>query len=142
MHPFKDVLHRTWLATTLFVAASATMWCLWMDWEEVGRHLPWTLFVSPVIWWFAVGRHRRPHLLRGIAAGALTGLSTQLVLPHWPRLWELLSHRGEGDGDAQIAAAASMVVYLMIGAVALLMGALIGLLATAIERRMSEAPNS
>jgi hypothetical protein len=96
-----------------------------------------TLFLSPVIWWAAIGKKRPPHLLRGLAAGALTGLVTQIA-PHMPFIWPLLSHRGTGDGEDQAIAVASVVVYLMIGSGALMVGALVGLVATAIERRTQE----
>ena len=132
-----NVLRRTWLATVLLVFGTSMIWWRLLDWEEVRRHALWTILFAPPIWWLMVGRLRTPGLLRGALAGALTSVVTQL-LPHLPMIWALLSHRGEGDGDAQIAAGASMVVYLAIGLCALLVGAVIGILALFIERRTQQ----
>jgi len=130
-------LRRTWLPTSLFVLVTSTMWWRLLDLEEVRRHVPWTILLAPIIWWLMVGRLRSPGLVRGALAGALTGVVTQL-LPHLPMIWGLLSHRGEGEGEAQIAAGASMAVYLAIGSCALLVGAVIGIVALSIERRTQQ----
>ncbi len=134
MHSLMGVLRRTWLATTLLVAVSTAVWWMWIDWDTARLHLLPTLILSPVLWWLVVGQKRPPHLLRGLVAGALTGLLTQMV-PHARYVWPLLIHRGMGDGEAQMMATASTVFYVLIASGALLMGAVIGLLATAIERR-------
>jgi hypothetical protein len=136
MPALMNVLRRTWLATALFALVASMMWWI-LDWEEVRRHVPWTLLVAPMVWWFIVGRLRSPGLFRGAIAGALTGVVTQL-LPHVPGIWGLLSHQGEGEAEAQIAAGASMAVYLAIGSCALLLGAVTGIVALSIERRTQQ----
>lgn len=137
MHAIMNVLRRTWLATTLFVVVSTTVWWKWLDWGAARDHLFSTLFLSPVIWWLAIGRKHPPRLLRGLAAGALTGLLTQ-ILPDMPTLLPVLAHPGAGDGEAQAAAVATLVVYLMIASGAIAMGGLIGLVTTTIERRVQQ----
>jgi hypothetical protein len=131
------MLRGTVLATALFVLVSTVLWWLRLDWEEARRHLPWTVFASPAIWLATVGWHRRPRLVHAIGAGALTGLLTQLVMPHFSAICGLFSNRGTGDGEVQLAAIAIAGVFFVIGSVALLLGAIIGLLTTSIERRMS-----
>ena len=137
MRALMKVLRRTWLATTLFVLVSTLIWWKWLDWESAREHLLPTLFVSPLIWWVAVGRQHSARLVRGVVAGAITGLLTQL-LPDLPTIWGLLSHPGAGDGEAQAIAVASVVVFVMIGGGAALIGAVIGLVTAAIERRTQE----
>src|SRR6185295_530637 len=96
MHALMNVLRRTWLATTLLVIVSTTFWWQWLDWESAREYLLPTLFLSPVIWWATIGKRRPPPLRRGLVAGALTCLVTQMA-PSAPYIWQWLAHRG-GDG--------------------------------------------
>src|SRR5262245_202300 len=137
MHAVLNVLRRTWLATTLFVIASAGIWWKLLDWDTAWVHLLPTLILSPVIWWATIGRRRPPHLLRGIAAGAIVGFLTQLV-PHVPYIWPLIANPGKSNGDEQLAAMVAVDAYLMIGAVALVVGGLVGLVATAIDGKIQQ----
>jgi hypothetical protein len=126
-------LRRTWLATTLFVVTSVAIWWKWLDWKAAQEHLPPTLLLAPVFWWALVARKRRPAPLRGLVAGALIGAVTQ-ILPHVRFLWPYLSHPRAGDGDDQAASFAVVGVSLMIASCALVIGAVVGLLAVAIQR--------
>ena len=134
MHALMNVVRRTWLATTLFAVVSTAIYWKWLDWEAAREHLLPTLILAPVIWWTMVGRKNPPHPIRGLAAGALTGFLAQMV-PDMPTLWGLLSQRGKGDGEDQAIAIASAVFFLLLGAGGLMVGGLVGLLATAIDRR-------
>jgi hypothetical protein len=124
---------RTWLPTSLFVMASITIWWAFLDWDTARDHLVPTLLLSPVIWWIVVGHKRPIHLLRGLAAGALVGLITQIV-PHLPYLIPLSFKPGAGDGEEQAAAMVSMVIYLTIGFCAAVVGAFVSLVVMAIDR--------
>lgn len=133
MRRFVMALRGALLATTLFVVASTTIWWKWLDWEEARKHLLPTLLASPVIWWVGIGRKHPPRPLRGIVAGALGGLLTQL-LPHLPMLLNILSQRGTGDGEDQAVATMSVVIYLTIGFTALLVGGILGLMVVVAQR--------
>lgn len=130
------VLRRTWLATTLFVVTSSAIWWKLLDLEAAREHFLPTLFLTPIVWWLAIGRNSRPGLPHGTVVGAVIGVLTQLI-PDLPMIVQLFSHPGTGDGEDQAIAMASAAVYLMIGLCAGILGAAIGLLATAIQRRAS-----
>jgi len=138
MRRFMTGLRGTSLATTLFILASITIWWKLLDWESAREHLLPTLFVSPVIWWLAIGRKCPTHPLRGVAAGALAGFLAQMS-PHLPFVLSICSNPGTGDGEAQAAATMSMVIYLMIGFWALLIGGLLGLVAALIQRSLDRS---
>ncbi len=126
-------VQRTWLATTLFLAVSTAIWWLWLDGVEALRHGLPILLIAPAIWWALVARKHRPRIRRGLMAGALIGLVTQL-LPHAPVVGQLLSHRGGGDGETQAVAIASAVISTAIGLGGLAIGAAVGLVAAAIQK--------
>lgn len=137
MHALLNMVRRTSLATTLFLVVTTTIWWKWLGWESAREHLLPTLLLSPVIWWAAVGRRHPPHVLRSLTAGALTGLLTQ-VAPDMPTLWPLLAHPGSGNGEDQAAGIAAAVFFLILGAGALMVGGLVGLITTAIDRRTQQ----
>jgi hypothetical protein len=121
------------LTAGLFVVAATALRWNWLDWDSARDHLLPTLLLSPVIWSVAVGRTHPPSVRRGIAAGAITGLLTQM-LPHVPMLWRLLSQPA-GDSQDHAIATATVAIHLMIGAGALMVGALVGLVSTVLEHR-------
>jgi hypothetical protein len=127
-------LRRTWLATTVFLVVSTAIWWLWLDGVEALRHGLPILLIAPALWWAAVARKQPPQIRRGLIAGALIGLVTQL-LPHAPVVWQLLPHRRGGDGETQAAAIAAAVFSMVIGLGGLTIGAAAGLVAAAIQKR-------
>jgi hypothetical protein len=129
------VLRRTWLPTTLFVVASVAAWWKVIGLEATLRHLFPTLLLTPLMWWFIVGRQARPHLVRGVLAGGLTGFVTQSA-QDIPDFLSFFAHRGTGTGEDQLVAGVAMAVLLFFGIVATLGGALLGLTTILIQRRL------
>lgn len=129
------VLRRTWLATALFVLVSSTAWWRLIDLAAVGRHLLPTLLVTPLIWWIVVGRYSEPRLWRGIVGGALAGFVSQSA-QNIPDCWQLYTHRGMGTGEDHLVSGVSLAVFFLIGLVATLVGALVGLVAVVAQRRI------
>jgi hypothetical protein len=129
------VFRRTWLPTVLFLLVSTVVWWRLVGWSIAGRQLLPTLLFAPVVWWFVVGRRTRPHLFRGVVGGAITGFVTQSA-QDIPKAWGLLSRRGTFVGDDQAVAMVSFGVYLSIGVCATALGALVGLVAVAVQRRV------
>ena len=129
------VLRRTWLSTTLFVLVSTAVWWKIAGWGTVWKQLPPTLLLSPLVWWFMVGRQSRPPFVRGVLAGGIVGFVTQSA-QDIPKLMHLFARRGTGDGEDQLIAVASATVYLWIGLCATVIGALLGFLATVVQRRV------
>ena len=128
------VLRRTWLATSLFVLASTVVWWKLSGWSVASRQILPTLCLTPLLWWFIVGRRTRPHILRGVVAGGLAGFVTQSA-QDIPEVLGLLAHRGTGTGEDQLVAGVSLFLFFVIGVVATLGGALLGLTTLLIERR-------
>jgi hypothetical protein len=91
------------------------------------------LIAAPVVWWFAIGNKRSPHMLRGGIAGAGAALVGQLV-PHLPMVLSILSNRATADGEDQAAATISVIIYGMIGFWALLIGGVLGLVVLIMRR--------
>ena len=129
------VLRKTWIATVMFVLASTVAWQMFVDWESAWSHVLPTLLVSPLVWWFVVGRRPKPGLWRGILGGALTGFVTQAA-ENIPLIWGLVTARGSYKGDEGFGAMAALAVLLLICVWAIVLGALVGLLATVIQRRV------
>ncbi len=129
------LLRRTWMATAMFVLASIVAWQRFIDWEAAWRHVLPTLFLTPLVWWVLVGWQPKPRLWRGIVGGALTGFVTQAA-ENIPLIWGLVSRRGTYKGDEGFGAMAALAVLLLICFWAIILGALVGLVAAAIQRRM------
>jgi hypothetical protein len=129
------VLRKTWLATSLFVLVSTAVWWRLIDWSVASKQLLPTLLLTPLMWWFIVGRQARPHLVRGVLAGGLTGFVTQSA-QDIPEFLSLFAHRGTGTGEGQLVAGVSMAVFFFFGVVATLGGALLGLTTILIQRRL------
>jgi len=133
-----------WLPTALFIAAAVIVWWNRVSWAHVLGQLLSTAFLTPVIWGATIGKRRSPRLMRGMAVGALTGLLTQLA-PHVQEMWQLQSRAGQGGGDEQLARGGEVAVYLIVGFWALIVGALVGLMVTGIQRlvlQWSKVPGS
>ena len=131
-------IRSTWLATTLFLGVSTLIWWSCLDGVEALKHGLPILFLAPGIWWAMVARRSPVRIQQGLIAGGLTGLLTQL-LPHASVVWQLLSHRGGGDGEAQAVAITSGVISLGIGLGGLMIGGGAGLVAAAIQKRMDKS---
>jgi hypothetical protein len=131
------VLRRTWLPTACFLVGSTAIWSGLGSWEIARLQLSPTLVLTPLVWWFVVGRRSQPHLGWGALGGAITGLVTQSA-ENIPELWGLISRRGTFLGDDQAIAMFSLGVYLMIGVCAMPIGALVGLIALVVQRRLND----
>ena len=131
------VLQKTWLATVLFVLASSLMWGSFVSWGAAWRHLLPTLLLAPFVWWFVVGRRSSPGVRRGMLGGALTGFVSQAA-ENIPDFWYFVTHLGRGDGEEQAIAYVSVAFFLMIGFCATFLGALIGLMAVVVQRRLDK----
>lgn len=128
------LIRKTWLATTIFTAASTAIWLAVIGWAAALKQLVPTLLLTPLIWWFVVGRHPKPGLWSGILGGALTSFVTQSARDV-PSLWRLFLNRNAGNGEDQAMAIAAAGVYIMIGACATFVGAFLGFVTVAIQRR-------
>ena len=126
-------IRKVWLPTVLFIVAAVIVWWNRVSWAHVLGQLLSTALLTPVIWGAAIGKRRSPHLMRGMAVGALTGLLTQLA-PHVQEMWQLQSRAGQGGGDEQLARGWEFAVYLIVGFWALIVGAFVGLVVTGIQR--------
>jgi len=126
-------IRKVWLPTALFIVAAVIVWWNRVSWAHVLGQLLSTALLTPVIWGATIGKRRSPHLMRGMAVGALTGLLTQLA-PHVQEMWQLQSHAGQGGGDEQLARGWEFAVYLIVGFWALIVGAFVGLVVTGIQR--------
>ena len=135
------VFRRTWVATALFTLIAALVWQGIVGWGGAWRYFLPAVVLSPPIWWIVVGRERRPRLWRGMVGGALTGYVTQSARDV-PAVWHLIVHRQTGTAENQLGSAASFVVYVFIGACAITGGALIGLVAQVIQRRMNDGESA
>lgn len=129
------VLRRTWLATVCFFLASTATWLGLGSWELARLQMLPTLVLTPLVWWFVVGRRSRAHLGWGAVGGALTGLVTQSARNTLDILG-LLSHRGTFVGDDQAIAMFSLGVFLGIGLAGAALGALVGMVVASLQQRV------
>jgi hypothetical protein len=133
-----NVFRTTWLATAVFVIVSTVVWWRLIDWSIAWEQLIPTLLLTPLIWWFVVGRRAQPQLVRGVVGGGLAGFVTQSAR-NIPRIASLYAHRGTGNGEDQAIAVASVAIYLFVAVGATLIGALLGFAVVLIQRRLDGA---
>ena len=131
-------LRRTWMATLLFLAIPTSIWWVWLSWESARQAIAPTLFLTPAIWWWLVGRKRTPGLTRGSLAGAFIAVMTQAVPYLIPIVWQRLA-RGPGVGEDQLIAMVGVGFYLFVGLGAAVIGSFIGWMTVAIQRRLDRA---
>jgi hypothetical protein len=128
------VLRGTWLATILFLLVSTGIWWRWLSWGSAkGSILP-TIIICPLVWWWLVARRGYPQPIRGLIAGALIGLLTQVLPDVAPMAWQSHTHPGPRDGEEQVVAMVTVYFYLMVGIVAVPAGALLGLLVAMVQK--------
>jgi hypothetical protein len=75
--------------------------------------------------------------MRGAVAGGLAGFVAQSA-QDIPKVLSFFVHRGIGTGEDRIAAGLSVAVYFVIGIVATLGGALLGLTTILIQRSLND----
>ena len=134
MQGFMKVLARTWLATTVFLVTSTAIWCVWLSWNSAkGSILP-IIIIAPLVWWWLVARKLPAKPVRGLAAGALIGIATQVLPDVLPMIWGSVAHPGPRNGEEQTMAIAGAYFYMIVGIGAGLIGALLGLVTATIQR--------
>src|SRR5262245_28058093 len=121
----RDLVRKTWLPTLLFLVIAATWWWVFLGIEDAWWQGIPIVVVAPPIWWAIVARANPGGMIRGALAGALIGVVSQLM-PHVVYLGPFVFQRGQGDGDAQLAAWAEGMVYLALVLGGFVAGALIG----------------
>lgn len=134
MDGFMKMFARTWLATALFLVTSTVVWWTWLSWNSAkGSILP-TILVVPPVWWWIVTRHSSPKAWRGLVAGALIGIATQVLPDVVPMIWEAAANPGPRNGEEQTMAIAGAYFYLIVGIGASVIGALLGWIVALIQK--------
>ncbi len=124
------VLHwvgRTWLATTCFAIVITCIWWRWLGWETAASRIAPTLMLTPILWWWIVGRTSSRSLRRGIVTGAVIGPVTQVGFNVATMAWQALLHSGRPQVAQDPAAGAQTVLYMALGLGAVVVGSVLGL---------------
>src|SRR5262252_984581 len=142
MEAVEAFISRVWMPTILSLGVVTVVFWTRLSAAHLGLQLLSTLLLTPMVWGVTIGKRNPPHPVRSVGVGALTGLLTQLA-PHLQEMWYLVSHARSGQGDDQLAAGGEALAYIIIGVGAIVLGGLMGLVVTGIERvtrRLGKTP--
>jgi len=129
------LFERTWVATSLFLGVTTVIWWKWLSWESAQVSIIPTFILTPILWWWLVGRRESPRLVHGLLAGALIGPLTQVVPHTLPMMWQSVLQPGPRNGEEQAIAIAAVYFYGLVGIGAAVLGTLLGLLAALVQKR-------
>jgi hypothetical protein len=123
----------TGIPSVIFVLVSMAVWGTWLGWDAAVSATVPVAFLTPPIWWWIAARAPRRPLLRAGLAGAAIGLLAQLTPILLDALFQLLSRRRQSPGDIAGLAYAVIILWALIAAP---IGAIVGVLASQIQRRL------
>ena len=93
-----------------------------------------SLVVVPIGWWWLVGRRTEPKVVRGVWAGAVIGVASQVLPQVLPMIWESVTYPGHRDGGGDLVVIAVAYIYLLVGLGASVVGGALGLIVALVQK--------
>jgi len=135
-------LWRTWLPTLVMVVvtlgvAMKVMGNMWMVVSGITAAV-----VTPIFWWWLVGRKARPAIGWGVLAGGLAGATAHMAYPLPGFIWRLGINRADYAANAGLGAAGDAIILGMVLVSAIVTAAICavaGIVIVLIEQRTQSA---